>query len=159
MIGLIVARSKNNVIGKDNKIPWKIKGEQKQFKELTTNNTIIMGRKTFEDIGKPLPDRLNIVISKTVKYTGPNIITVDSLEKALHLSTCNTYIIGGYNLFKEAIDLVDKMYITEIDLNIENGTVFFPNFNENDFDKELIEENNDSINYKRYVYTRRGYND
>ena len=63
MIGLIVARSKNNVIGKNGEIPWKIKGEQKQFKELTTGNTVIMGRKSYEEIGRPLPNRKNIIVS------------------------------------------------------------------------------------------------
>ena len=152
MIGLIVARSKNNVIGKEGTIPWKIKGEQKQFKELTTNNTIIMGRKTYEDIGHPLPNRLNIVVSKTVNYEGENLITVDSLDKALSLSTDKTYIIGGYSLFKEALPLVDIMYITEVNLEVKDGDVSFPEFDENKFNKELTEENE---LYKRYTYTKK----
>lgn len=152
MIGLIVARSKNNVIGKDGKIPWNIKGEQKQFKELTTGNTIIMGRKTYEDIGHPLPNRLNIVVSRTTNYKGDNLITVDSLSKALELSTDKAYIIGGYNLFKEAIPLVDVMYITEINQVIKDGDVFFPPFDENVFNKELTEENE---SYKRYTYVKK----
>lgn len=152
MLALIVARSKNNVIGKDGTIPWNIKGEQKQFKELTTGNTVIMGRKTFEDIGRPLPNRLNIVISNTHKYKGNNIITVHNLEQALYLATDNAFIIGGYNLFKEAIDLVDKMYITEVNLDIENGDVFFPEFDEDNFDKEVSEAND---LYKRLIYTRK----
>ena len=115
-MGLIVARSKNNVIGKDGMIPWSIEGEQSQFKELTTNNTIIMGRKTYEDIGHPLPNRKNIVISRTTNYD--DVVTVDSLEKAIELSEGNIYIIGWYNLFKEAIPMVDIMFITEVNLNI-----------------------------------------
>ncbi len=150
MLALIVARSKNNVIGKDGKIPWNIKGEQKQFKELTTNNTIIMGRKTYEDIGHPLPNRKNIVISRTTNY--PNVITVDSLKKAIELSEGDIYIIGGYNLFKEAIPMVDIMYITEINLNIENGDVFFPKFNEEEFNLTYGEENNE---FKRLIYKRK----
>ena len=150
MIGLIVARSLNNVIGKDNRIPWNIKGEQKQFKELTTQNTIIMGRKTYEDIGHPLPNRKNIVISKTTNY--PDVITVDSLEKAIELSEGNIFIIGGYNLFKEAIPIVDIMNITEINLTVENGDVFFPKFNEDDFD---ITRGEKTSEYKRLIYTRK----
>ena len=151
-IALIVAKSKNNVIGKEGTIPWNIKGEQKQFKELTTNNTIIMGRKTYEDIGHPLPNRLNIVVSRTTNYEGDNLITVDSLENALKLSTDKAYVIGGYSLFKEALDLVDRMYITEVDMNVDNGDVFFPEFNEEDFDKELIEEQE---MFNRYLYTKK----
>ena len=150
VIGLIVARSKNNVIGKDGMIPWSIEGEQSQFKELTTNNTIIMGRKTYEDIGHPLPNRKNIVISRATNYD--DVVTVDSLEKAIELSEGNIYIIGGYNLFKEAIPMVDIMYITEVNLNIENGDVFFPDFDEDEFDIKNLEE---TKNYKRLIYTRK----
>lgn len=79
MIGLIVARSKNNVIGKNGNIPWKIKGEQKQFRELTTGNVVIMGRKSYEEIGHPLPNRMNIVVSTTTEYQGDNLVSVKSL--------------------------------------------------------------------------------
>ena len=151
MIGLIVACSKNNVIGKDGKIPWKIKGEQKQFKDLTLNNTVIMGRRTYEEIGHPLPNRKNIVISRTMNYQDHNLITVDSLEKALQRVEENAYIIGGYNLFKEIIPIVDVMYITEIKKVVEDGDVFFPEFKEADFTIQKTEENE---YYKRLVYTR-----
>ena len=79
MVGLIVARSKNNVIGKNGQIPWRIKGEQKQFKELTTGNAIVMGRKSYEEIGHPLPNRLNIIVSRTKKFEGENLITASSV--------------------------------------------------------------------------------
>lgn len=79
MIGLIVARSKNNVIGKNGNIPWKIKGEQKQFRELTTGNVVIMGRKSYEEIGHPLPNRMNIVVSTTTEYQGDNLVSVKPL--------------------------------------------------------------------------------
>ena len=112
MIGLIVARSKNNVIGKNGQIPWRIKGEQKQFKELTTGNTVIMGRKSYEEIGHPLPNRMNIVVSNTANYSGENLLTVHSLQEALDaVKEGNVYISGGYGLFKEALPLVDTMYI------------------------------------------------
>ena len=156
MIGLIVARSKNNVIGKNGEIPWKIKGEQKQFKELTTGNVVIMGRKTFEEIGHALPNRLNIVISNTANYNDDNLITVNSLQKAIEIAgNKNIYIAGGYNLFKEALPLVDIMYITEIDIEVKDGDVFFPKFNEEEFDilpKEIVDG---SIQYKRMIYTRK----
>ena len=156
MVGLIVARSKNNVIGSKGKIPWKgnIPGEQKQFRELTTGNTVIMGRKTYEDIGHPLPNRLNIVVSTKAHYEGENLITVDTLDKALKLATNNIYIIGGYGLYKEALKIVDVMYITEINLEVKDGDVFFPSFNEDEFDKVLTEENE---LYKRYTYERKNF--
>ena len=156
MIALIAARSKNNVIGRNGKIPWSIPGEQKQFRELTTGNIVVMGRKTFEEIGHPLPDRKNIVISRNAQYSYDNLIILPSLNDALeYYSEGDIYIAGGYNLFKEAIGIVDKMYITEIDLVIENGDVFFPIFQEEDFNVQLLEENHESIPYKRLVYSRK----
>ena len=86
MIGLIVARSKNNVIGRNGEIPWKIKGEQKQFRELTTGNVVFMGRKSYEEIGHPLPNRKNIIVSKSKTFTGENLVTVGSLQEALDIS-------------------------------------------------------------------------
>ena len=156
MIALIVARSKNNVIGRNGKIPWSIPGEQKQFRELTTGNIVVMGRKTFEEIGHPLPNRKNIVISRNAQYSYDNLIVLPSLNDALeYYLEGDIYIAGGYNLFKEAIDIVDMMYITEIDLVIENGDVFFPIFQEEDFNVQLLEENHESIPYKRLVYSRK----
>lgn len=156
MIGLIVARSKNNVIGRNGNIPWKIKGEQKQFKELTTNNVVIMGRKSYEEIGHPLPNRFNIVVSSTVDYSAENLITVKTLKEALEYTNGkDIYIAGGYGIFKEAIPYVDKMYITEVDMEVKDGDTFFPEFNENDFDIESGEILGDEVKYKRMVYTRK----
>ena len=156
MIGLIVARSKNNVIGKNGKIPWKIKGEQKQFKELTTGNVVIMGRKSYEEISKPLPNRKNIIVSKTKKFTGENLVTVSSLQEALDISKGeDVYISGGYGLFEEALPLVEKMYITEVDITVDNGDVFFPEFDTNEFDIIIGETSGDDVKYTRTIYTRK----
>ena len=109
MIGLIVARSKNNVIGKNGKIPWKIQGEQKQFRELTVGNVVVMGRKSYEEIGHPLLNRKTIIVSRTKKFMDENLIIVFSLQEAIAFSgDTNIYIAGGYDLFKEAIPLVDN---------------------------------------------------
>ncbi len=156
MIGLIVARSKNNVIGKNGEIPWKIKGEQKQFRELTTGNVVVMGRKSYEEIGHPLPNRKNIVVSKSKCFIGENLVTVGSLQEAITISNGeNIYISGGYGLFKEALPLVDKMYITEIDMVIDNGDVFFPEFDSNEFDITIGEIGGNEIKYTRTLYTRK----
>lgn len=169
MINLIVARSRNNVIGNKDGIPWNIKGEQKQVRELTTGNVIIMGRKTYEDIGRPLPNRINIVISNTKEYGSRNdstriptvLITVPSLKEAIDaakdMDNVDIYIAGGRRLYEDAIGLVDKMYITEVhmDADIDDTTVFFPEFNENDFDKEIGETAGEPISYTRTMYTRR----
>lgn len=170
MVGLIVARSKNNVIGKNGMIPWKIRGEQKQFKELTTGNVVVMGRRSYEEIGHPLPNRLNIVVSRTARYEGEHLLTASSVQEAIALAgdkaACrragfdasgevNIYISGGYGLYKEAIPFVDKMYITEVDTVVEDGDVFFPEFDVNEFDVETGETGGEEIKYTRTVYTRR----
>ena len=158
MVGLIVARSKNNVIGKNGQIPWRIKGEQKQFKELTTGNVVVMGRRSYEEIGHPLPNRLNIIVSKTKKFEGENLLTASSVQEAIALAgDRDVYISGGYGLYKEAIPFVDKMYITEVDTVVEDGDVFFPDFDVNDFDKEVGETGGDEIRFTRTVYTRQGF--
>ena len=157
MIGLIVARSKNNVIGKNGQIQWKIKGEQKQFRELTTGNAVIMGRKSYEEIGHPLPNRMNIVVSRSANYTGENLVTVKSLQEAIEAAgDVDVYVAGGYGLFLEAISMVDKMYITEIDIEIEDGDVFFPEFDKSSFDITIGETAGEDIKYTRTVYVRKG---
>ena len=153
---LIVARSKNNVIGKNGEIPWKIKGEQKQFKELTTGNAVIMGRKSYEEIGRPLPNRKNIIVSRTKKFEGENLVTVESLQEAIAISDNESvFIAGGYRLFEEAIPFVDKMYITEVDIVVEEGDVFFPEFDKKEFDFSVGETGGEEIKYTRTIYTRK----
>ncbi len=156
MIGLIVARSNNNVIGKNGQIPWRIKGEQKQFKELTTGNVVVMGRKSYEEIGHPLPNRKTIVVSRTKKYEGENLATASSVEEAIKMAgNEKVYISGGYGLYKEAIPYVDVMYITEVQTEIEDGDTFFPEFDENDFDIEEGETGGEDIKFIRTTYTRK----
>lgn len=170
MVGLIVARSKNNVIGKNGQIPWRIKGEQKQFKELTTGNVVVMGRKSYEEIGHPLPNRLNIIVSRTEKYEGENLLSAPSVQEAIALAQDkealsragftpkgepDIYISGGYGLYKEAVAFVDKMYITEVDTVVEDGDVFFPEFDAEAFEKKTGASGGDEIKFTRTIYTRR----
>ena len=153
MVALIVAHSKNRVIGNKGRIPWSIKGEQRRFKELTVGNVVIMGRRTFEEIGKPLPNRYTIVISSTKKYEDVNCTTVSSLEEALELSKGrDVFISGGVSLYKEALGFVDVMYITEIDMEVE-GDTFFPEFNYSEFvrDVEVHQEGNPTFDYVTYT--------
>lgn len=122
MICLIVARSRNNVIGKDGTMPWHIPGELSQFLSLTTGNTVIMGRRTYEAIGHPLKDRTNIIVS-SLQINQKDCFTVSSLQQAIEKSPAgkDICIAGGAQLYKEAIPIVDVMYITEVDVLIEDG--------------------------------------
>ncbi len=155
MIALIVAYAKNRVIGNKGKIPWKIKGEQKRFRKLTTGNVVIMGRRSYEEIGKPLPDRTTIVVSGTKNFDAPGCITARSLSEAIQLAgDKDIYISGGARLYEEALPLVEKMYITEIDMEIEGDTCF-PLFDSGLFTKEINERFEGEITYTYVTYTRK----
>jgi dihydrofolate reductase len=126
-ISMIVARSRNHVIGRDNQMPWKISADLQFFKRVTMGHPVIMGRKTWESIGRPLPGRRNIVVSRNMNYVATGGELVGSLDEALKsLSEFErVFVIGGEQLFTQAFDKADRLYITEIDLDIEGGDTFF----------------------------------
>lgn len=156
MIGLIVAYSKNRVIGKEGRIPWKIEGEQRRFRELTMGNTVIMGRRSYEEIGRPLPNRYTIVVSSTKRFQAENCTTAGSLQEAIDIAdkSKNIYISGGADLYREAISIVDRMYITEIDAVVE-GDTYFPEFHEEDFIREVECHVEGEVSYTYVTYTRK----
>ena len=155
MIALIVAFAQNRVIGDKGKIPWRIKGEQLRFKELTTGNVVIMGRRSYEEIGRPLPNRRTIVVSNTQKFEAENLQTAGSLQEAIQMAgDSDIYISGGAGLYKEAIDLVDVMYVTFVEKDIP-GDTYFPEFNEEDFVLERNEHFEGEIPYTYVTYTRK----
>jgi len=132
---IIVAASENNVIGKDNRLPWHLPADLKYFKYTTWGLPIIMGRKTFESIGKPLPGRENIIITRNNDYkaTGATVVTsiTDAIKMAESLDVKEMFIIGGAELFKSTMDLVQKIYLTRVH-TVVDGDVFFPSLkNEN----------------------------
>jgi dihydrofolate reductase len=125
MVKIIVATSKNRVIGNDNKLIWKLSSDLKRFKELTTGNPVVMGRKTFESIGKPLPNRRNIIITRNENYEVDGCEIVSSLEEAFLLTNNDCFIIGGGEIYKQSIEVADKIYLTLVDCEL-NGDTFFP---------------------------------
>lgn len=160
MINLIVAHDKNKNIGKDNKIPWQISEDMKFFKDITSGHVCVMGKNTWislPDKFRPLPNRKNIIVSKTYKNDPKSLMqsiqnldnfddvwTVSSPEDALEISKLNwpnkeIFIIGGFNLYKHFMDcdLVDKMFITEVDLSVEGDTKF-PDFDKSKWDSQQI---------------------
>jgi dihydrofolate reductase len=126
-ISMIVARSRNHVIGRDNQMPWKISADLQFFKRVTMGHPVIMGRKTWESIGRPLPGRRNIVVSRNAVYQATGGELVGSLDEALKsLSEFpRVFVIGGEQLFTQAFEKADRLYITEIDLDIDGGDTFF----------------------------------
>ncbi|MCH1920219.1 type 3 dihydrofolate reductase [Shewanella sp. A3A] len=125
-IAMIAAMAHNRVIGKDNQMPWHLPEDLRHFKAMTLGKPIIMGRRTFESIGRPLPGRVNIVISRQTDYHADGITLVSSLNDALLAAgeVEEVVIIGGGQLYREALPLAQRLYITEIDLAVEGDTTF-----------------------------------
>jgi dihydrofolate reductase len=144
---LIAAVARNNVIGKDGKIPWHSSADFKHFKATTLGNPIIMGRKTFESIGKPLPGRLNIVITRnpeSLKKKHKGIEVFDNLESAVDFCREQNYekvfLIGGASVYEEGMKIADEMIISRMKLQVE-GDTFFPQFDEKEWRKRTETEN------------------
>ena len=156
-ISLIAAIGKNNELGKDNKLIWYLPSDLKFFKETTMNNKIVMGYNTFLSIGKALPKRKNIVLtSKDILI--PNVTIYHNIDDLLSEELNNDeelFIIGGSSVYNLFYPLCDKMYLTEIDEESE-ADVYFPSFDKNDWDKEIINhENENGISYDHVLYRRR----
>lgn len=153
---LIVAMASNSVIGDKGEIPWKIPGEQKMFKDITMGHTLIMGRKTFEDIGRALPGRTNIVITRQTDYTAPGCIVVNDLNSALKSCPSDeseAFIIRGGQIFEETIADADRIYLTLLPKKVP-GDTYFPRFSKSDF--EVIKSDFiDAVQpYHFYIYQR-----
>lgn len=163
MINIIAAVSKNMVIGKNNKLPWDIPEDLAYFKNKTKHGCVVMGRKTFESMdSRPLPKRTNIVITRGKDYKVPDgVFKYDSLEKAIDLckqiGNFEIWIIGGAEIYKLALekDLVDRIYLTEIDTEIEAGDTFFPEFDKAKWKSELLgKSESNGYKYEFKVYSR-----
>lgn len=128
VLSLIAALSQNHIIGKSNQLPWHLPADLKHFKELTTNKSIIMGRKTFESIGKALPDRRNIVVTRQNDYIMNNIEVYTSIDAALAATATEpeVMVIGGAELYKQTIDRANRLYLTLVDTVIADGDAYFP---------------------------------
>jgi dihydrofolate reductase len=127
IITLIAARARNGVIGRNNQMPWKIPGEQAYFKRMTMDSPIVMGRKTWESIGRPLPGRRNIVVTRDRGYTAAGVSVVRSLDDALSLAgdAEQIFIIGGAQLYAAAMPRAHRVLLTEIDADFD-GDTFMP---------------------------------
>ena len=157
---IIAAVSINNVIGNNNKLIWKLSNDLKRFKNLTTNHSVIMGRKTFESLPNPLPDRNNIVITRDTNYSKPNIQVCSSIEDAINLTKTDTqpFIIGGGEIYTQTINIVDKIELTRVHEEFD-GDAYFPEIPLDIF--ELINEENynsdleNEFDYSYLTYKKR----
>lgn len=133
ILSFVVAASTNNVIGKHNKLLWHLPNDMKFFKNITWAMPVIMGRKTFDSLGKPLPGRLNIIITRRINWEPAGVTVVHTLEEAINAVSAadykEAYIIGGGEIFQSAMPHADRIYLTRIDAVLD-GDAFFPEINE-----------------------------
>jgi dihydrofolate reductase len=141
MLSIIAAVSENNVVGSKNNLPWRLSADLKRLKSLTMGHHIIMGRKTWESLGRPLPGRVNVVITSDKNFHAKGATVVHSLKDAINISAedSEVFIFGGGKIFREALPLVDKLYLTIVHAIVE-GDTYFPELNKNEW-KEISKEN------------------
>ncbi|MBW3546179.1 MAG: dihydrofolate reductase [Bacteroidetes bacterium] len=142
---IIVARANNGVIGKDNGLIWHMPRDLRFFKETTTGHYVLMGRKSYEAVGKPLPNRLNIIITRNSDYAAENCLVLHSLQEALELASQQkqqeVFILGGGEIYRQALDKgwVDRIYLTEIKESFE-GDTYFPELDMSQWQESMREE-------------------
>jgi len=161
MLSLIVAIAQNNVIGKDNKLVWHMTADMRFFKNTTMGHTLIMGRKTFESFGKPLPGRKSIVITRQKHWKYEGVTVVHSLEGAIKVAPKDeeVFIIGGAEIYRQAMPFCKKMYITIIHYDFEGDTHFPPvDFSQWNLisDKKHLADEKNPYDFSFRVYERKG---
>lgn len=150
IISIIAAISENRAIGKDNKLLWHIPEDMKRFRTLTRGHPIIMGRKTFESIGKPLPGRANIIVTRDSVYERQGCLVVHSLADAIKLAqkqegNSEIFVIGGGEIYRQAMPMADKLYLTIVKGNFDADT-YFPDYSR--FSQEIARTEKQDENYR-----------
>jgi dihydrofolate reductase len=161
IVSMIAAMGKNHVIGRDNQMMWHLPLEYKYFKETTLGHCIITGRKNYEAIGRPLPGRTNIIVTRQEGLKLEGCVVVNSIEQALEYASkqgeSEAFITGGGQIYESSMELVDKIYLTVVDY-FEEGDVYFPSFDQNKFNKKLIHSEpvgeKNSLEWSAYLYTK-----
>lgn len=153
MITIIAAVAKNNALGKDNQLIWHLPADLKRFKKVTLGHHIIMGRKTYESLGKPLPNRTTIIITRNTNYTAEGCIVVNSLDEAINTAKVdeNPFILGGAEIYKQALEIADVLDLTLVHNEFE-ADAFFPKINFNNW-KEASREDFKADDKNKYDYS------
>ena len=149
-ISIIVAIAENQAIGYNNQLLWRLKEDLQRFKSLTMGHHIIMGRKTYESIGKPLPGRTSVIITRDLNYKAEGCLVVHSLNEALKVDDSEVFIIGGGEIFNQSLPFVDKIYLTRVHASF-SGDTFFPELDLTEWVSESVEKgkpaNDDGLGY------------
>jgi dihydrofolate reductase len=158
-VSVIAALAKNRVIGVENRLPWRLPEDLAHFKALTLGHPILMGRKTFESLGRPLPGRRNVVITRNPDYRPEGAVVAHSIDAAIALcaDADEIFFIGGAELYAQAIPLADRLYLTEVDVEAE-GDAWFPDYDRSAF-REVVRERHtgekgDALHFDFAVYER-----
>lgn len=162
IVSCIVAIGKNNAIGVDNDLPWHLPADLKFFKETTRGHYVIMGRKSYESIGRPLPGRTNLIVTRQKNYDNSGIFVFDSIASAIKMAQddgqSEVFILGGSTIYEQTQNLWNKLYITRVDAEINNATAFFPDIKFEDWTLEWQEshkaDEKNKYDYQFNLYTR-----
>lgn len=155
-ISIIAAIGKNNELGKNNDLIWHFKEDMKFFRETTTGNTVLMGRKTFESLPHALPNRRNVVVTKDKSYIAEGAEVFHSVEEALKSTkNDNVFVIGGGMIYNELLPFCDKLYLTEIDDECPDADVYFPKFNKSEYSTEkLTDYTVNGVHFSHIIYSK-----
>lgn len=155
-ISLIAAIGQNNELGKENKLIWNLPGDMKFFRETTNNHTVIMGYNTYLSIGRPLPNRRNVVLTSK-DIDNENIYVYHKIDDLIknEIKDEEIFIIGGASMYNYFYDLANRMYLTLVDAEEKNADTYFPNINNNEWKQTILLENEDNgIKYKHVLFER-----
>ncbi len=151
MIKIVVAVSKNNIIGDSNKLIWNLPADLRHFKETTTGHPIVMGRKTYDSIGRPLPNRRNIIITRDKDYQVDGCEIVNSIEEALLLTNNDCFIIGGGEIYRQSLPIAQQIFMTLIDEDF-NGDTNFPELDKSWYVSSKVDHHSDEKNPHNYSF-------
>ncbi|RYG06968.1 MAG: dihydrofolate reductase [Chitinophagaceae bacterium] len=165
-LSLIVATANNNAIGRNNELPWHLPQDLKYFKSVTLGKPVIMGRKTFESIGKPLPGRTNIVVTRQKDWKFAGVLVAKSVEEALQIGQQfrneqnnlaeEIMVIGGAEIYRHALSIADRVYLTRIEANVDGADAYFPELPKNEWklQSDLPGDSNATLKHHFLTYER-----
>jgi len=159
-ISIIAAMAANRAIGIENRLPWNLPEDLKRFKALTMNHHIVMGRKTYDSIGKPLPGRNTVIVTRNVDYAVPGCIAANSIDAALTVSYGDeeVFFVGGADLYRQALPIANRIYLTEIQ-RVFDGDAFFPEYDTSQWNETSRERHrtagDNSFEYHYVIYDRK----
>ena len=162
MISLIVAYDKNLGIGRKNSLAWKLPEDLKNFKKITEHNYIVMGRKTFDSIGRPLPSRKNIILTRDRDYKQEKCLIINSIQEVLNFAASKPhyeiFVIGGAEIYKEFLEYADRLYVTEVDAEMTDLDAFFPSWDRSKYKsigrKEYSKDDKNAFDFTFNVFEK-----